>query len=710
MPLQDSTNKQTRSPRRDVKDVLGRRSRDRGEGLSTLTPRVNDNSTLNRVLRESARQSPERQLLRRRLDGLGLRENEVDGDGNCQFRAIADQLYGSPERDAEVRANIVEHLRSNSSRYSAFVPESYDAYIEIMGLDGNWGDHLTLIAASNVYGLEIRVYTSYDRNWERVIRPTDDGNIRRVIQLSFYAELHYNSVHPITNEGQNPGRDVKDVLGRRSRDRGEGLSTLTPRVNDSSTLNRVLRESARQSPERQLLRRRLDGLGLRENEVDGDGNCQFRAIADQLYGSPDHYAEVRANIVEHLRSNSSRYSAFVPDSYDTYIENMGRDGNWGDHLTLQAASNVYGLEIRVYTSYDGNWEGVFRPTDDGNIRRVIQLSFYAELHYNSVYPNTDEDLSKNEEEETKKMTLLEKTSQLTVYVLKLKKGKYYVGKTEQANFRLRSHFNGEGSNWTRKYKPVKVEKLIPNCDAFDEDKYTKKCMAKYGIESVRGGSFCKMILDESDYVTLRKELYSAQDKCFNCGGHHFIKDCPQGKGYSSEESECDEIGVWECVVCERQYNTPKEVSNCTCPGIDRSLWHNENKKRARGGKCTRCLRDTHYANKCYAKTDINGKTINDNDWYCESSHKSESEDEEYERECRSCGGDISNRPLNFTQCLDCWRDEKGGRVGRGGRGGRAGRAGRASRRGRGGWSFSTHSGSSLDLRFVGSSFTSLQGT
>ena len=118
---------------------------------------------------------------------------------------------------------------------------------------------MTLQAASNVYGLEIRVYTSYDGNWERVIRPTDDGNIRRAIQLSFYAELHYNSVHPITNEGQNPGRDVKDVLGRRSRDRGEGLSTLTPRVNDSSTLNRVLRESARQSPERQLLRRRLDG-------------------------------------------------------------------------------------------------------------------------------------------------------------------------------------------------------------------------------------------------------------------------------------------------------------------------------------------------------------------------------------------------------------------------------------------------------------------
>ena len=223
MPLQDSTNTQTRNPGRDVKDVLERRSRDRGEGLSTLTPRVNDSSALDRVLRESARQSPERQLLRRRLDGIGLRENEVDGDGNCQFRAIADQLYGSPDRYAEVRANIVEHLRSNSSRYSAFVPESYDAYIEIMGLDGNWGDHLTLIAASNVYGLEIRVYTSYDGNWERVIRPTDDGNIRRAIQLSFYAELHYNSVYPNTEFDSD---DLRNLRPEEEFDVGQGLEAM----------------------------------------------------------------------------------------------------------------------------------------------------------------------------------------------------------------------------------------------------------------------------------------------------------------------------------------------------------------------------------------------------------------------------------------------------------------------------------------------------
>ena len=61
-----------------------------------------------------------------------------------------------------------------------------------------------------------------------------------------------------------------------------------------------------------------------------------------------------------------------------------------------------------------------------------------------------------------------------VYILLLKNGKYYIGKTTNPKFRLEQHFDSSGSAWTRKYKPVKVEKIIPNCDKFDEDKWTKK--------------------------------------------------------------------------------------------------------------------------------------------------------------------------------------------------------------------------------------------
>ena len=73
-----------------------------------------------------------------------------------------------------------------------------------------------------------------------------------------------------------------------------------------------------------------------------------------------------------------------------------------------------------------------------------------------------------------------------IYVLKLIKGKYYVGKTSNPRFRLDNHFNKNGSEWTRVYKPINIHQIIPDCDDYDEDKYTIKTMEKYGINNVRG--------------------------------------------------------------------------------------------------------------------------------------------------------------------------------------------------------------------------------
>ena len=70
-----------------------------------------------------------------------------------------------------------------------------------------------------------------------------------------------------------------------------------------------------------------------------------------------------------------------------------------------------------------------------------------------------------------------------IYILQLEQGRYYVGKTNNPQFRLEQHFNSTGSAWTSKYKPVSVETIIPDCDDYDEDKHTKKYMAKYGIET-----------------------------------------------------------------------------------------------------------------------------------------------------------------------------------------------------------------------------------
>jgi len=44
-----------------------------------------------------------------------------------------------------------------------------------------------------------------------------------------------------------------------------------------------------------------------------------------------------------------------------------------------------------------------------------------------------------------------------IYILKLEDNKYYIGKTDNPEFRLDAHFNYAGSSWTKKYKPFKLE-------------------------------------------------------------------------------------------------------------------------------------------------------------------------------------------------------------------------------------------------------------
>lgn len=113
-----------------------------------------------------------------------------------------------------------------------------------------------------------------------------------------------------------------------------------------------------------------------------------------------------------------------------------------------------------------------------------------------------------------------------IYVLALNNNKYYIGKTSNPNFRIEQHFNFNGSNWTKKYKQIKILEIIPNCDNFDEDKYTLKYMKNFGIDNVRGGSFCEITLDESNIYTIQKMITGSSNKCYICNEiGHFANEC-----------------------------------------------------------------------------------------------------------------------------------------------------------------------------------------
>uniref|UniRef100_A0A7N0RDZ4 ubiquitinyl hydrolase 1 n=2 Tax=Kalanchoe fedtschenkoi TaxID=63787 RepID=A0A7N0RDZ4_KALFE len=138
----------------------------------------------------------------------------------------------------------------------------------------------------------------------------------------------------------------------------------------------------------QRLLYRLQMYQLVELKVQGDGNCQFRALSDQFYRTIEHHEFVRQQVVDQLKSNREVYEGYVPMEYSDYLEKMSRNGEWGDHVTLQAAADSYGVKVFVVTSFKDTCYIEIIPTVQKS-KRVICLSFWAEVHYNSIYPEGD---------------------------------------------------------------------------------------------------------------------------------------------------------------------------------------------------------------------------------------------------------------------------------------------------------------------------------
>ncbi|MDA8839248.1 hypothetical protein N9N14_02055 [Candidatus Poseidonia alphae] len=84
---------------------------------------------------------------------------------------------------------------------------------------------------------------------------------------------------------------------------------------------------------------------------------------------------------------------------------------------------------------------------------------------------------------------------VAIYVLRLQRGKYYVGLTRKNVERIWQHIDGKGAAWTKKYPPKEGKEIVSFQDGLkvaDEDRITLEMMSKYGVRNVRGGSWCRV--------------------------------------------------------------------------------------------------------------------------------------------------------------------------------------------------------------------------
>ncbi|KAK7267705.1 hypothetical protein RIF29_20383 [Crotalaria pallida] len=173
---------------------------------------------------------------------------------------------------------------------------------------------------------------------------------------------------------------LDDEIGRR-------LSQMIP-IPHVPKINGEIPSVDEATSDHQRLLDRLRLYDFVEHTVQGDGNCQFRALSDQLYNTPDNHKFVRRQVVNQLKSQPEIYEGYVPMEYSDYLEKMSKSGEWGDHVTLQAAADSYGVKIFVMTSFKDTCSIEILPRFE-KPKGVIFLSFWAEVHYNSIYPQGD---------------------------------------------------------------------------------------------------------------------------------------------------------------------------------------------------------------------------------------------------------------------------------------------------------------------------------
>ncbi|KAF5470936.1 hypothetical protein F2P56_011423 [Juglans regia] len=113
-----------------------------------------------------------------------------------------------------------------------------------------------------------------------------------------------------------------------------------------------------------------------------DGNCLFRAVADQVYGDSENYDLTRQMCIDYMERERDHFSQFITEGFTSYCKRKRRDKVYGNNVEIQALSEMYNRPIHIY-SYSTEPINIFHGSYNTDTP-PIRLSYHHGNHYNSL--------------------------------------------------------------------------------------------------------------------------------------------------------------------------------------------------------------------------------------------------------------------------------------------------------------------------------------
>ncbi|KAI3747223.1 hypothetical protein L6452_09675 [Arctium lappa] len=113
-----------------------------------------------------------------------------------------------------------------------------------------------------------------------------------------------------------------------------------------------------------------------------DGNCLFRAVADQVYGDSEAYDLARQMCIDYMERERDHFSQFITEGFTCYCKRKRRDKVYGNNVEIQALSEMYNRPIHIY-SYSNEPINIFHGSYNTDTP-PIRLSYHHGNHYNSL--------------------------------------------------------------------------------------------------------------------------------------------------------------------------------------------------------------------------------------------------------------------------------------------------------------------------------------